>query len=81
MKAKHKDNTGFILGTTVVREKISGKTKRRANESLSYNRTNPGFTEKIHHVEEIDETGNSVVVHDEHIQYPARRRNTSRKGI
>ncbi len=71
---KHKDKSGFTLGTTVVRDKIAGASKRRANETLSYDRSNPHVTKKFHHVEEIDEKGNKVVVHHEEESYPAKRR-------
>lgn len=74
LKMKHKDKSGFTLGTTVVRDKIGGASKRRANETLSFDRSNPNITKKLHHVEEINEKGKKIVVHHEEKFYPAKRR-------
>jgi hypothetical protein len=65
---------GFKMGWTTTREKISGKTRRRAREVLSFDRTDPHATWKLHHVEEINEHGEAEVVHHHEETYPAKRR-------
>jgi hypothetical protein len=57
-----------------MRNKISIKSKRSARESLTIDRSDPEFTRKIHRVEEISETGEHEVVHDEDEKFPAKRR-------
>lgn len=71
---KHQDPSGFVKGWTKGRTKVSGKTKRRAYEVLSFDRSDPHFTRKVHRVEEVDEEGQREVVHDEDVRYPAKRR-------
>ena len=78
LKMKHKDKSGFTLGTTVVRDKIAGASKKRAKETLSYDRSNPDITKKLHHVEEIGEDDERVVVHHEEESYPAKKRPNKR---
>lgn len=74
LKLEVKDLTGFVKVRSWVRNKISGKSKRRARESLTIDRTSPEFTRKIHHVEETTETGEHEVVHHEDEKFPAKRR-------
>ena len=74
LKLKVKDRTGFVKVISKVESKISGKSKRRAQESLTYDRTDPEFTRKTHHVEETTETGEHEVVHHEDVKFPAKRR-------
>lgn len=71
---KARDPRGFERVRTRGRTKISGKTKRRAYDLLSFDRSDPQFTRKIHRVEEIDEEGRREIVHDEDVRYPANRR-------
>jgi len=73
-ETKHKDPSGFVKGWTKGHTKVSGKTKRQAYEVLSFDRSDPDFTRKVHRVEEIDEEGQREVVHDEDVRYPAKRR-------
>ena len=74
LKLEAKDQTGFVKVMSWVRSKISGKSKRRARESLTIDRTDPKFTRKIHHIEETTETGEHEVVHYEDEKFPAKRR-------
>jgi hypothetical protein len=74
---KHQDKTGFLKFESKSRNKISHKTKRRAQETIAIDRTNPQFTKKLHHVEEINEAGKFEVVHHEEVKYPAKRRRES----
>jgi hypothetical protein len=71
---KQKSPSGFMLLESRYREKVSGKTKRRATETMVIDRRNPSFTRKVHRVEEMNEAGNAVLVHDENELYPSRRR-------
>ena len=74
LKLEAKDQTGFVKVMSWVRSKISGKSKRRARESLTIDRTSAEFTRKIHHVEEATDTGEYEVVHHEDEKFPVRRR-------
>ena len=66
---------GFKIGETKSREKISGKTKRRAAEILTINRSDPAYTVKYHRVQEFDQNGNPVGEPHEHTEYfPSKRR-------
>jgi hypothetical protein len=71
---KQKDSKGFLKIVGKIRHKISGVTKRPTRETITFDRTNPNFTKKLHHVEEIDKEGQAKVVHDEEEIYPAKRR-------
>src|SRR5882672_10499808 len=51
---------GFLVGETKSREKISGKTKQRAHEMLTIDRSDHVKTVKHHRVQEYDEKGNAV---------------------
>jgi hypothetical protein len=71
---KHKDKKGFLKFESKSRNKTSGRTKRRTKETISIDRTDPEFTKRFHHVEEINENNQSEVVHYEETIYPAKRR-------
>jgi hypothetical protein len=57
-----------------ARNKLSGASKRHTRESLTIDRSNLEFTRKLHRVEEVTETGEYKVVHDEDKKFPAKRR-------
>jgi hypothetical protein len=57
----------------VERTKLSAFGKL-ARESLRLDRSEPDKTVKAHRVEEQREDGSWEVVHDERIEYPAKRR-------
>src|SRR5712691_5576665 len=66
---------GFMLGETISRDKIAGKTKRRAHELLTVDHSDPNLTVKYHHVQEYDRAGQPVGEPHEHVQaFPAKRR-------
>ena len=66
---------GFVVGEAKSREKISGKTKRRAAEIQTIDRSDPGYTVKYHRVEEFDQNGNPVGEPHEHTEhFPSKRR-------
>ncbi len=73
MKAKSKTERGLPLSELMVKSKISVETKMPTSETLRFDHTHPDKTVKIHHVVEHRPAG-SVVVHDEHIEYPSKRR-------
>jgi len=58
----------------VQRTKRGGKSGQPAHEDLRFDRSDPTKTVKTHHVEEQDADGTWQVVHDEQVQYPAKRR-------
>jgi len=74
IEVKHKDRQGFLKFGSKSRNKTSGRTKRRTQETISIDRTDPKFTKKFHHVEEINEDNQPEVVHHEETIYPAKRR-------
>jgi len=74
VEIKLKDEKGFLKSESKSRNKTSGRTKRRTQETISIDRTNPEFTKKFHHVEEINEDNQPEVVHHEETIYPAKRR-------
>jgi predicted nucleic acid-binding Zn-ribbon protein len=71
---KHRDKTGFLKFESKSRNKTSGRTKRRAQETIAIDRTDPNFTKKFHQVKEITEEGKADFVHAEEETYPAKRR-------
>jgi phage FluMu protein Com len=68
------DRTGFKKIIVSLKHKISGESKRPAREFLMFDRTDPNFTKKIHHVEEANETGKNKEVHHEEPHFPAKHR-------
>ena len=79
IEVKLKDEKGSIRFQSKDKNKISGTTKRKTHETMLFDRTDPKFTKKFHHVEEINEDNKPEVVHHEEAIYPAKRRpNTSR---
>ncbi len=81
LKLEQKDSSGFVSMMSKYRDKISGNTKRQAHETLTIDRTDANFTRKSHHVEEINEKGQTEVVHHEEKKYPAKHRSTNKKKI
>jgi len=73
-KIEHKNSRGFLKLKSIGRNKTSDKTKRKAQETQVYDKTDPQYTKKLHHVEEINEDGQAEVVHHEEIKFPAKRR-------
>ncbi len=70
---------GFMIGETVSREKISGKSKRLTHEILSIDRSNPSQTVKHHRVQELDEKGDPIGdLHEHTNSSPAKRRPPSK---
>jgi hypothetical protein len=66
---------GFMVGETISRDKIAGKTKQRAHELLTIDRSDPNLTVKYHYVQEYDPAGQPVGVPHEHLRaFPAKRR-------
>jgi hypothetical protein len=57
----------------VERTKIS-RLGKLARESLRFDRSDPDKTVKTHRVEEQQADGDWKVVHDEEVEYPAKRR-------
>ena len=57
----------------VERTKIS-RLGKLARESLQFDRSHPEKTVKTHRVEEQQPDGEWKVVHDEEVEYPAKRR-------
>lgn len=76
MELEQKDSGGFVSVKSKIRNKISIKTKCQAQETLTIDRTDPNFTRKVHHVEEVSEGGRTEVVHHEDKKYPAKHRPT-----
>src|SRR5258705_1341846 len=54
-----KIENGRVVGESRSRDKISGKTKRRTHDLLSFDRSDPDVTVKHHHVQEFDAAGRS----------------------
>lgn len=72
---------GFTVGETNSKEKISGKTKRRAHETLAIDRSDPDKTVKYHLVQEYDEEDNPVGELHEHTQTsPSKHRRHKAKS-
>jgi hypothetical protein len=65
---------GFRTFTHDWKEKIAGATGNRARESQTYDRSHPDKTVKRHVVDEEQADGTWVNVHDETVEYPAKRR-------
>jgi len=66
---------GFKIGEAKSREKISGKTKRRTQEILTIDRSDPDCTVKFHRVQEFDRHGNPIGEFHEHTdRFPSKRR-------
>lgn len=74
IQIKLKDFSGFVLLTSLIRNKISGFTKKLAKETLVFDHRDLNITKKYHHVEEMDDNGNKKVVHNENIEYPSKKR-------
>ena len=72
-KIKLTISTGFVKLVSWARNKLSGASKRHTRESLTIDRSNLEFTRKLHRVEEVTETGEYKVVHDEDKKFPAKR--------
>jgi len=71
-KAKNPDITGIAYKMT-KKNKVSGKTKQPAEETMIIDRTHPEKTVKKHNVKEYD--GQKwETVHDERQEYPTKRR-------
>jgi hypothetical protein len=77
LKLVERDRSGVEKQTRIVRDKISGKTKRKTREVLVYDKTDPKVTRKFHHVEEINDEGEPEVVHHEEEEYAAKHRSRS----
>lgn len=56
------------------RNKRGGKSGQPAREDLRLDRSDPSVTVKTHHVEEQADDGTWHTVHDERVEYPAKRR-------
>jgi len=66
---------GFMVGETTSREKIAGKTKQRAQEILTIDRSDSACTVKFHRVQEFDQNGSPVGEPHEHTErFPSKRR-------
>lgn len=74
LKIKHKDSTGFVKLKSWIRNGISGASKCHAKEELRIDRSDPEFTQKLHHVEEATESSEYEVVHHEDQKFPPKRR-------
>jgi hypothetical protein len=74
LKIKQKDLAGFVKVVSWVKNKVSGASKRHAKEEMRIDRSDPEFTQKLHHVEEATESGEYEVVHHEDQKFPAKRR-------
>lgn len=58
----------------VQRNKRGGKSGQPAHEDLRFDRSDATKTVKTHHVEEQAPDGAWHTVHDEQVEYPAKRR-------
>ncbi|HYB40398.1 MAG TPA: hypothetical protein VEL75_01445 [Candidatus Methylomirabilis sp.] len=66
---------GFLAGETKARDKIAGKSKRRAHEVLIIDRSDPSVTIKCHEVQEFDGADQPVGEPHKHTNTsPAKRR-------
>ena len=74
LKAEARDPTGFKKVTQIVREKVSGFSKRLAREWLRIYRSDRAVTRKVHRVEEQGPDGQWITIHDETQDFPAKRR-------
>ncbi|MCJ7667394.1 MAG: hypothetical protein MUP04_03755, partial [Anaerolineae bacterium] len=68
------DETGFKRVEFNSRSKISGETRRRAKEYLLIDHRHPKMTKKYHRVEEANDGGEMVTVHEHEETLPAKRR-------
>lgn len=73
LKAKAGDRTGLFQRKQGDKLSTHG---RKAREVLEFDHRNPEMTTKTHIVEEQMDDGSWKVVHDEHKQFPAKRRPT-----
>lgn len=65
---------GFMVAETKSREKIAGKTKQRAQEILTIDRSDSAKTVKYRRVQEYDEKGNPVGDLHEHTEISTSKR-------
>ena len=66
---------GFMVGETISRDKIADKSKLRAHEILTIDRSDPARTVKYHRVQEYDARGNPAGEPHEHTEiFQAKRR-------
>ena len=72
VKVKNPDIPGTKYELT-KKKKLSGKTKQPAEETIIIDRSHPEKTIKKHEVRELD-GDNWKTVHDEHEEFPAKRR-------
>jgi len=73
-KGNLRDETGFKRVAFKSRSKISGETRRRAEEYLLIDHRHPKMTKKYHRVEEANDDGQMVTVHEHEETFPAKRR-------
>lgn len=67
------DETGFKRVEFRSRSKISGEKRRRAKEYLRVDRCHPKIKKKYHRVEEANDDGQMVTVHEHEETLPAKR--------
>ncbi len=78
LKGNLRDKTGFKRAEFKSRSKISGETRRRAEEYLLIDHRHPNMTKKYHRVEEAKDDGEMAIVHEHEETFPAKRRLKSR---
>lgn len=77
-RARHKrPGFGGWVRDLLSRDKVSGHGIR-AREILDIDRSHPQKSVKRHHVEELQPDGSWKTVHEEKVEYPAKRRLTNR---
>jgi len=74
LKGKVRDETGFKRAEFKSCSKISGESRRRAEEYLLLDHGHPKITKKYHRVEEANDDGQMVTVHEREETFPAKRR-------
>jgi hypothetical protein len=74
MRRVGKRASGFRFFEGVSRMKRARKSGNLADEALEYDRSDPAKTVKRHLVREQQPGGSWKVVHDEHEEYPSKRR-------
>gem|GEM_PF-2449577 len=74
LKGNLTDETGFKRAEFKSRSKISGETRRRAEEYLLIDHRHRKMTKKYHRVEEANDDGQMVTVHEHEETLPAKRR-------
>lgn len=74
------DETGFKRVEFKSCSKISRETRRRTEEYLLIDHRHPKMTKKYHRVEEANDDGEMIIVHQHEETFPAKRRPLKPRG-